>query len=91
VAFLKTVRENNPNAHIICSLGIMGASLFDSILDAYLAYQSETGDQNISFFRFDQQNSAVDGLAADWHPTESTHEKAAAALAEEIKTVMNWE
>jgi len=28
--------------------------------------------------------------AADWHPTEKLHTKAAEALTEEIKSIMNW-
>ena len=31
-----------------------------------------------------------DGFAADWHPTEATHTKAAAALTEKIKEIMGW-
>ncbi len=91
VEFLKQVREDNPNAAIICSLGIMGQQLYSSIEMAVYTYTNETGDENISTLKFDQQDSTTDGLAADWHPTEATHEKAAQKLVEQIQLVTGWE
>lgn len=88
--FLSVVREKNPDAHIICSLGIMGGRLYTCIEEMYLEYKKETGDENISIFKFDTQNGTEDGYAADWHPTEKTHDKAAEALEAEIRTVMGW-
>lgn len=89
VDFLKQVRENNPDATIFCTLGIMGDSLFSSIETAVEQYQSQTGDANVYTMKFAVQSSA-DGYAADWHPTEATHTKAAEKLTEEIKTIMGW-
>lgn len=89
VNFLKTVRENNPDAAIIGALGVMGQNLCPYVEAAIAQYSEETGDTNVSYLMFDQQNPR-DGLAADWHPTEATHEKAAAKLAEKIKEVMGW-
>ncbi len=85
VAFLKVVREKNPNAEIVCSLGIMGADLYTTIETAVATYTAETGDTNIRTFKFDMQNQAVDGIAVDWHPSAATHEKAAQKLAEALK------
>lgn len=90
VEFLKTVRKNNPDARIICALGIMGDNLYPSVEAAVAKYSEETGDSNISAFHFEPQNSAVDGLAADYHPTDATHTKAAEALTAEIKDIMGW-
>lgn len=45
--FLKTIRENNPDAKIFCTLGIMGANLYPSIEYAVYNYTEETGDDNI--------------------------------------------
>lgn len=90
VEFLKQIREKNPEAMIICSVGIMGQRIYPAVEMAKYMYTKETGDENISVLKFDQQDSAADGLAADWHPTEATHEKAAAKLTEEIKTLMGW-
>lgn len=83
VDFLKTVRKDNPNAHIIASLGIMGDRLFKCVEDAVGRYTDETGDTNISTLKFKVQDGST-GYAADWHPTEVTHEIAAKALTEHI-------
>ncbi len=87
--FLKTIRENNPDAKIFCTLGIMGANLYPSIEYAVYNYTEETGDDNIVCVQFENQQSA-DGLAADYHPTEATHEKASDLLVEAINTEMGW-
>ncbi len=89
VEFLKMVRENNPDATILCTLGIMGDALYPSVEKAVEQYSTESGDTNIHTMKFDVQSPA-DGLAADWHPTEATHTKAAEKLTAEIKAVMGW-
>ncbi|MGN0506891.1 MAG: GDSL-type esterase/lipase family protein [Lachnospiraceae bacterium] len=89
VEFLKKVRELNPEATILCTLGIMGGDLYPSIEDAVERYQTETGDANIYSMQFSAQ-SYSDGYAADWHPTEATHTKAAKELTEKIKEIMGW-
>ena len=89
VEFLKKVRKNNPNAYIFCALGTMGDSMLTSIKTAVQLYTEETNDVNVSVIALPVQNSA-DGYAADWHPTEKTHEKAAKVAANEIKKVMGW-
>lgn len=85
--FLKTVREKNPDAHIICSLGVMGDRLMVGVKKAYEKYTEETGDSNISTFHFKPQDGST-GYAADWHPTAATHDIAAADLSEYIKSLM---
>lgn len=87
--FLKMVRKNNPDATILCTLGIMGDGLYPSLEKAVEQYSTESGDTNVHTMKFDVQSPA-DGLAADWHPTEATHTKAADKLAAEIKEVMGW-
>lgn len=89
VEFLKLVRKNNPDAKIFCTLGIMGDALYSSVEKAVEQYSTETGDTNLHTMKFAVQSSA-DGYAADWHPTEATHTKAADKLTNEIKTVMDW-
>jgi predicted Fe-Mo cluster-binding NifX family protein len=89
VAFLKQVREKNPDAVIFATLGIMGADLYSCIEDAVECYVTETGDNKVHTMKFDTQ-SAEDGIAADWHPSEKTHEKAAEKLSGKIKEVMDW-
>lgn len=89
VEFLKMVRKNNPDATILCTLGIMGDGLYPSLEKAVEQYSTENGDTNVHTMKFDVQSPA-DGLAADWHPTEATHTKAAEKLTAEIKEVMGW-
>lgn len=89
VRFLKTVRKRNPQAMILCVLGIMGTALCPAMEDAVERYRKETGDAMVCSMGFTEQ-LPEDGLVADWHPTEVTHAKAAGILAEEIKTIMGW-
>ena len=87
VEFLKDVRSKNADAYIICSLGMMGQDLCSAVEEAVAEYSSQTGDKKICFLKFNNQ-SAVDGIAADWHPSEKTHEKAAAKLTAKIKEIL---
>ena len=84
VNFLKLIREKNPDATIIGGLGIMGQALCYYVESAVKQYTEETGDGNVAYLMFDQQYGR-DGYAADWHPTETTHGKAAAKLVEKIQ------
>ena len=77
VAFLKTVRKNNPDAEILCVLGIMGEALCTAVEETVERFKTETKDAKISYMGFTEQ-LPEDGRAADWHPTETTHTKAAA-------------
>lgn len=87
--FLKTVREKNPDAAIVCTLGIMGQTLCDAIDLAVSDFVNETGDANIRTMRFDVQSEA-DGYAVDWHPSAATHEKAAEKLSTFIRDWLGW-
>ena len=87
--FLKVVRKNNPDAAILCTLGIMGDRLYPQVEKAVAAYTQETGDTNISCMKFDVQ-LAADGYAADWHPSQKTHTKAAEKLVKHIQQLMGW-
>lgn len=89
IAFLKQVRDKNPKAKILCTLGIMGDRLFPFIEKAVEAYSGETGDTNVCTMRFTPQ-LLEDGYVADYHPTEITHVKAAEKLTAQIKTIMGW-
>ncbi len=85
--FLKTVRANNPDAKIVCAFGVMTDRLFEYVQLAVDNYTAETGDGNISTLKFDVQK-AEDGYSADWHPSITTHDKAAAKLTEYLKTLL---
>lgn len=85
--FLKVVRKNNPDAHIICALGVMGDSLYTGVKMAVEQYISETGDTKVSHLRLTPQDGST-GYAADWHPTAATHDIAAQEMADEIRRLM---
>ncbi|MBQ8123771.1 MAG: hypothetical protein IJ170_10780 [Ruminococcus sp.] len=88
VDFLKTVRENNPDAYIICTVGTMGCEeVYPLIEKAVAQFTQETGDKKVTSFQSATQNMA-DGLGSDWHPSAVTHQKAAYFLADFIcKTI----
>lgn len=85
-AFLKKIREKNPDATLLCVLGIMGDRLFEYVQRAVQNYMSETGDSNIHTMKFDVQ-SETDGYSADYHPSITTHDKASQKLVAEIKNI----
>lgn len=86
--FLKLIREKNPDARILCVLGVMGDRLYPFVEKAVEDFAQQTGDNKVSSFRLTPQ-SARDGYSADWHPSVKTHEKTAENVAEEIKRLMN--
>ena len=87
--FISTIRRNNPNAYILCMLGVMGEALCPMARKAVDRYRKETGDSRISFHWFKEQLDE-DGRAADWHPSQKTHCKVSEQLAQIIKETMNW-
>ncbi len=88
-AFLGNVRRRNPDAYILCTLGIMGDSLYPRVEAAVAEHIHQTGDQHISCMPFVPQREE-DGYAADYHPTPATHQKAALHLTQHLKKLMNW-
>ncbi|MGN0691401.1 MAG: GDSL-type esterase/lipase family protein [Oscillospiraceae bacterium] len=88
--FIGQVREKNPDADIFCVLGIMGAELFNDVGEAALFYSEDNNDDKVHFLQLPTQDGTL-GYAADWHPTEATHQVAAEYLAGEIKTALGLE
>lgn len=87
--FICQVREANPDAYIICSLGVMGNDLMPEIKEQAAAYSADTGDNRITTFEFAHQSSK-DGYGADYHPSVKTHQKMADKLAPFIAEIMGW-
>ncbi len=85
-AFLKLVRKNNPDAHIVCTLGLMGAELYPAIETAVSEYSAETNDKNISCVKLGQIRGD-EGYAADWHPTAASHLRASKEMARHLISV----
>ena len=86
--FLKKVRKNNPDAQIVCVLGVMDNRLCDAMCAAAEKYTAETGDTKVSTLKLTMQDGNKNGYAADWHPTAASHDIAAAETAEKIKSVL---
>ncbi len=85
--FIGQVREHNPDAKIICTMGIMGSQLYEEIEKAVKLYCEDTGDTQVYAFEFDYQ-AEEDGYGGDYHPSAATHKKAAEKLTEYLKALM---
>lgn len=82
--FLKTVRDKNPGAMILCVLGIMGTGLNEYMVRAVNEYRAETGDIRIHSMTLQEQDALRDGYGANYHPTEKTQRR----LAEKIQAFL---
>lgn len=87
VDFLKTIRKYNPDAAIVCTLGIMGCEELYPYIEAAVA---EVGDPKISCYQSPTQKAA-DGYGADWHPSPATHTLNSYLLADKICTAIGRE
>lgn len=83
---IEAVHRRSPKAKICCCLGIMGQELCDSVEEAASLFTKDFPAVAIKTVKFPVQNEA-DGIAADWHPSATTHKKAAELLAQALK---NW-
>lgn len=91
ISFLKTVREKNPEAYIICTLGTMGDELYEYVEDAVVQYSATTGDDRIMSYKSAVQNMTADGIGSDWHPSAVTQQKSAYVLADKICQALGME
>lgn len=89
VEFLKVIRKNNPQATILCIVGLMGERIYPGVENAVSIYTTETAETNVYAMKLTEQ-IPEDGLVSCSHPTETSHEKAAARVADRIETIMNW-
>lgn len=91
VSFLKTVREKNPSAYIICTVGTMGGEdVYDLIEQAMDLFKSETSDKKIMGYLSATQKPA-NGYGSDWHPSEITQQESAYVLADKICEALGLE
>lgn len=88
--FLKTVREKNPDAYIICTLGTMGDELYEYVEVAVEQYSTSQNDSRIMCYKSAVQNQA-DGIGSDWHPSAVTQQKIAYVLADKICQALGME
>lgn len=84
---VETIRQaNGSNTHIICALGTMNYYLWSDIKEIVELYKRESGDKNISCYRY-MQIVPVDGLGACGHPSAVTQSKMADEIANEIRRI----
>ena len=82
--FLRTVREKNPGAEIIATLGIMNTDLYSQVELAAEAMRAE-GDSRVRSFRFTMQDGRL-GYGSNWHPSAETHLRAAEEITAFIRS-----
>lgn len=89
VSFLKTIRQLNPNATILCTIGMLGDTMYPCVQAAVQQYVDETRDTKVEALKL-KPRVPQEGYAADWHPTEKTHTKVAKQLTTKIQEMMGW-
>lgn len=90
IGFLDTVRAMNPDSEIVCCLGVMERELCPVEERIVKQYALDHHDSHISYLDLAGQDPA-DGIGADSHPSQVTHQKMADAVAAYIRTrVPEW-
>lgn len=85
--FLVKVRAYNPDARILCTLGIMGEELYPQVEAQVTKYKEETGDKKVWLLPLKEQNGALDGMGAQWHPSQKTQDKLAKQILKKLQEV----
>ncbi len=83
VKFLRQIREVNPAANILCTVGLMRTET-NALVSEAVVRVNDFGDKKVFFKEAFMQDGEIDGIGADWHPTESTQKKFAEYLVEYI-------
>ncbi|MBR6485770.1 MAG: GDSL family lipase [Lachnospiraceae bacterium] len=83
VAFLKTVRKNNPTSHIVWLYGMLGYKLSLPLSEAVNRYITETGDKNVTYIQLPMVNETTVG--ARLHPGLKCHKLAAEIITDYLK------
>ncbi len=92
IAFLTDLREKNPEAYLICTMGTMGGpEIYDLVEQAAAQYSEETGDERIMSYFSVTHNFQVDGIGSDWHPSAITQQNSAYVLADKICQALGME
>lgn len=85
--FLGHVREKNPDAKIVCTLGLMDSVLSPAIQQALEEYQSATGDTGVYYTRLYPSPTYGSG----YHPSRDGQEAGGKRLAKFIDSILNGE
>lgn len=87
--FLVRIREKQPTAYIVCTLGVMGADLYPEIEAQVERFKKEQKDERITAMAFALQEEK-DGIGTDWHPSRLTQKKMAHQLTNKLKSLLSW-
>lgn len=89
-SFLNDVRAQNPNAHIVCTLGTMWGceALYPMVEQAVEAFKAQTGDSKVTCFLSTPLDESVDKLVANGHPDEKGQQKIADELTGVIRGLL---
>ncbi len=85
MAFLKMVREKNPNAEILYTYGLMTTKYTDDMTDVVTALNQE-GDDKISFLPLKQCSAAEKQIG---HPTAEAYVSRGEAIIAKVNEIMN--
>ena len=87
--FIEHLRETNPFAKLICTLGVMGEAL-NGIVEMAVSMQIAEGDRRIYWLPLKDQDPE-NGYGTDYHPSEKTQELLAGAVADFVEKVLRKE
>ena len=87
--FLKRIREKQPQAYILCTLGVMGADLYPEIKRHVEAFKLQEKDERLDIMKFKLQEER-DGVGTDGHPSKLTHQKMSEQLKNKLKQILDW-
>jgi len=79
--FLGLIREKNPNAIIVCTIGLMGCEYMFPLIEKAIKLFD---DPKVRSFLIPAQNPE-DGIGAQYHPNAVSHQKASIVVADKIK------
>lgn len=81
-SFLKLLREKNPGSYIVCTYGVMGTDLVPEEKECVDRFRKEL-DGRIEYIELPVQLES-DGIGAEWHPSEKTHDKMSELLSKRL-------
>ncbi|MBQ7919791.1 MAG: hypothetical protein IJ324_07630 [Lachnospiraceae bacterium] len=90
VAFLQTIRKNNPKAMILCVYGVMEDRIAPTVEKAVEIYREQCGDERITYL-YIAPDDGTRGYAVDFHPAPATHALASEVVVEKIKKLIKFE
>ena len=90
VAFLRLVREKNPNAIIIWTYGLMGNGA-RAALEAAVKTLADEGDTKVFYLPLEDRVTTTEGVGTHGHPSMQTDINRSAALANFIAEKTGWE